>query len=321
MYLQDWFEHDDFKTMQDDGSFPKTFTTLCQMDKYLRVAELTTQVLIEQLCLRAKIFEKFVNPDPSIECYFNNWLDMFASESIIIRELVPDTKMVDLNAMLSANELARIELMAWRATPAASIEQSLTTAPRTLPSLHSVKPLSVTTIQHMSAITHKNKYQDLDDFSARYIYHPITEAFSDEHKDAHGRLIALSINLSDYTNEEILDDLSQLLDHWRKKTKTASKPNPSKVSYTNLRKIINNKYILLLDGMILSRIFGGAINDELLIKQIYPHIEIQPDSFRKTYKRNARAFASSQCFTAWEKTLINLGLWDQSVQVALQKKF
>lgn len=321
MYLQDWFENNEFKTMQDDGIFQKNFTHLCQMNKYLRVAELTTQVLIQQLCLRAKIFEKFVNPDPSIERYFDNWLNMFASESIIIHELVPDAKMVDLNTMLSANELARIELMAWRATPVASIEKSPTTTPKTLSSLHSVKPLSVTTIQHMSAIAHKNKYQNLDDFSARYIYHPITEAFSDEHKDTHGRLITLSINLSDYTNEEILDDLSQLLDRWRKATKTASKPDPSKVTCTNLRKIINNKYLLLLDGMIINRISGGAITDEQLIKQIYPHIDIQPDSFRKTYKRNARAFASSQCFTAWEKTLTNLKLWDQPVKVALQKKF
>ena len=321
MFLQDWFDHDEFKHMQASGFFPELFISLCKMRKYHNITKLTTQELINQLCLRARIFDTLVNQNSMTEHYFHAWFNMFESTSIIIYEPDPDVLKVDLNAMLSANELARIELMAWHATPDASIEPAPKTVPKELSSLHSVKPLSVATVKHMSVIAHKNKYQDLGDFSANYIYHPISEAFSDKHKEAHGRLIALSINLSDYTNEEILDDLRQLLDLWRKDTKTASKPDPSKASNINLKKIINNKYILLLDGMIISRILNGTITDELLIKHIYPHLDIQPDSFRKTYKRNARAFASPQCLTAWEKALTNLGLWDQPVQQALQKKF
>ncbi len=321
MFLQEWYDHEEFKTMQTSGVFPKVFASLCKQDKYHDLTAFTSQALIEQLCLRARAFESFLKQDVTVEHYFFEWFDMFESDSIIINEPDPDALKIDINSMLSANELARIELMAWRGTTDAKTEHSQDVVAKALAALNSVKPLSVATIKHMSAIAHKNKYQEMDDFSANYIYHPITEAFSDEHREEYGRLVALSINLSDYTDDEILDDLSNLLKHWRKDTRTPSKPDPSKASSVNLRKIINNKYILLLDGMIMNRIYNGTITDDLLIKHVYPHLDIQPDSFRKTYKRNARAFASPQCLNTWEKTLTNLNLWDQPVQQALQKKF
>lgn len=321
MFLQEWFENEDFKKAQASGNFPVVFASLCQMEKYHNLTNITSQSLIEQLCLRAKIFDLFLTQDATIEHYFNAWFDMFESNSVIIHEPDPDELKIDLNRMLSANELSRIELMAWSGSPSFSIEQSQEVVVNALASMHSVKPLSVATVKHMSAIAYKNKYKDMDDFSANYIYHPISEAFSDEHKEEHGRLISMSVNLSDYTDDEILDDLAKLLKSWRKDTVTPSKPEPSKASSINLRKIINNKYILLLDGMIFGRILNGTITDELLIDHIYPHLDIQPDSFRKTYKRNARAFASPQCLNTWEKTLTSLGLWGQSVQHALQKKF
>lgn len=321
MFLQEWFENEEFQKSQASGNFPVVFASLCQMDKYHDLTNLTSQTLIEQLCLRAKIFETFLTQDSTIEHYFNAWFDMFESDSVIIHEPDPNELKIDINRMLSANELSLVELIAWRGASGVSIEQSQDVGANALASLHSVKPLSVATVKHMSAIAHKNKYGDMDDFSANYIYHPISEAFSYEHKEAYGRLVTMSVNLSDYTDEEILDDLAKLLKSWRKDTGTPSKPEPSRASSINLRKIINNRYILLLDGMIFGRILNGAITDELLINHVYPHLEIQPDSFRKTYKRNARAFASPQCLNLWEKTLTNLGLWGKPVQHALQKKF
>lgn len=321
MFLQEWFENEEFKQAQASGNFPDVFASLCQMNKYHDLTQLTSQTLIEQLYLRARILEMFLTQDSAIEHYFNAWFDMFESDSVIINEPAADELKIDINSMLSASELSRIELIAWRGASGISIEQPQDVGTNALASQQSVKPLSVATVKHMSAIAYKNKYRDMDDFSANYIYHPISEAFSYEHKEAYGRLVTMSVNLSDYTDEEILDDLTKLLKSWRKGTCTPSKPEPSKASSINLRKIINNKYILLLDGMIFGRILNGAITDEFIINHVYPHLEIQPDSFRKTYKRNARAFASPQCLNTWEKTLTNLGLWDKPVQEALQKKF
>lgn len=321
MFLQEWYENEEFQRAQASGNFPIVFASLCQMDKYHDLMSLTSQTLIEQLCLRARIFDGFLKQDTTVEHYFNAWFDMFESDSVIIHEPDPDELKIDINSMLSASELSRIELIAWQGASGGSAEQSQNVSANALAAQHSVKPLSVATVKHMSAIAHKNKYKDMDDFSANYIYHPISEAFSYEHKEAYGRLVTMSVNLSDYTDEEILDDLAKLLKSWRKDTGTPSKPEPSKASSINLRKIINNKYILLLDGMIFGRILNGVITDELIINHVYPHLEIQPDSFRKTYKRNARAFASPQCLNTWEKTLTNLGLWDKPVQEVLQKKF
>jgi hypothetical protein len=321
MFLQAWFENEDFREAQASGIFTKSFAALCQMGKYHDLTSLTSKDLIEQLCLRARILDVFINEDATTEYCFNAWFDMFESDSVIIHEQEQDSLKIDINRMLSASELSHIELMAWRGASGIGMEQPQGCGTNTLASQHSVKPLSVATVKHMSAISHKNKYRDMDDFSANYIYHPVSEAFSYEHKEAYGRLVAMSVNLSDYTDDEILDDLANLLKSWRKDTDTPSKPEPSKASSINLKKIINNRYILLLDGMIYGRILNGTITDELIINHVYPHLEIQPDSFRKTYKRNARAFASPQCLNTWEKTLTNLGLWGKPVQEALQKKF
>lgn len=321
MYKVDWESTEELRTIKQDGSFQRSFNYLSLHEKYQEVADLTLQELIKQLHVRAKIYAMFERADEDIIEYLNRWIAMHVSASTIIYEPFSSPQMINPYTMLSANELNQLEFLTWSGTREANAMQSTDDTSHTLSFRHSIKPISVATIKHMSAISHKNKFQDMDDFSARYIHHPITEAFAEKYKNAHGRLVALSINLSDYSDDEILNDLRHLLENWRKETKTAAKPDPSKASNTNLKKIINNKYIQSLDGMIMSRLFNGAITDEQLIKHIYPHLEIQADSFRKTYKNNARAFANAQCLAVWEKTLTDLGLWDQPVQQVLQKKF
>ncbi|MFL9598151.1 hypothetical protein [Aeromonas veronii] len=113
MFLQAWFENEDFREAQASGIFTKSFAALCQMGKYHDLTSLTSKDLIEQLCLRARILDVFINEDATTEYYFNAWFDMFESDSVIIHEQEQDSLKIDINRMLSASELSHIELMAW----------------------------------------------------------------------------------------------------------------------------------------------------------------------------------------------------------------
>lgn len=321
MSKTEWTQSEKFQAMVDANACLDMFIYFTKLGKYENITTLTTRELIEQLNLRAIILDMIDKPNPALDYYFEQWVKMFSSDTIIIHEPNVNKVMLDVGSMFSEDDVSQRDWLAWSILPDECTEFLPNKVPKKLSSGSSIQPLSVEWINYMSAISDKNNYQGSDDFSAHYIFHPITENFPEKYKEAAGQVIALNINLADYTDDEILDDLRILLQCWRQETNIESKPAPSKASCTNLKKIINNKYILLLDGMIFNRTNSNVISDEQLITQRYPHLDIQPDSFRKTYKRNARAFGSVQCYTAWMKTLTNLGMSDRSVQEVMQINF
>ncbi|MDX7872075.1 DUF6387 family protein [Aeromonas caviae] len=320
MYKLAWTKTDEFNEMRESGVIPIIFAELCQNAKYERTADLTTRELIDQLSKRASMLDMFDNSISIIEYHFEQWFQMFDSDSLIIQDLDSNEIMIDLKSML-ANESTLSEWQTLLINEGVEARPQATPDTAILSGIQSVRPLSVATLKRMMAVARKYEFSDLDDFSARYIHSPSSESFNEKYKDTHGRLITLSINLADSSDEEILAELRELLILWREETDSPSMPSPSRVSCVNLKKIINNKYLLLLDGMLFSRIFDFAISDEQLIQHIYPNLVIQPDSFRKTYKFNARAFANAQCITAWEQKMTPLALWERPVLEAMDHKF
>ena len=66
---------------------------------------------------------------------------------------------------------------------------------------------------------------------------------------------------------------------------------------------------------------GMDINDEQMIELVYPSMSIQPDSLRKTYKKNALVFKELGCFNSWKRKLSQLSLWDKPVSEVLEMDF
>jgi hypothetical protein len=332
VHKPEYLKSKEFDSWRKDGTFEKMIKFACKKKKYQNTNELTVHELIEQLYLRARIYQMFVTSAQCVEDYFEVWTDMMVSDSVIIAE--PYGVKIDLNKMFGLDfpEAERqVELGDIFPSPRANpvdVIKSLTASshkfsktPQTLSSLNSITPLSVADVLYMATIAQKRSFGLTDSFSARFIYRTTSLCFKDEYKEVAGRVVSLNINLSEYSNEEILADLGKLLDEWRRETKTRTNFDVSKANRSSIKKIINNRYILLLDAMIANVAFDGEIRDSMILEYVYPDMDIQPDSLRKTYKKNAMSFADPAWIKTWEKTLRSLDLWDKPLSQALSKNF
>ncbi len=310
MYKPGYLNEEPFRIFIDPKKSHDFLKKVFNAQRYQNITELTVGVLISQLAIRASLYDMFLTSSPVVDDFIETWFEMMINGELIMQQ--PEDRMV------SIVELMRPEaLIEWVNS---DINNSQST--KQLSTLYGITPLSVKTIRNMAAISEENEFSDDDSFSSRFIYNTRAASFKEEYQGVAGVEVALSIQLNEYiSNEEILQNLSQLLDTWRQEMNVHSSPTALKVSSNALKKIINNKYIQLLDVMIAELALGMDINDEQMIELVYPSMSIQPDSLRKTYKKNALVFKELGCFNSWERKLSQLSLWDKPVSEVLEMDF
>ncbi|MFZ5379914.1 DUF6387 family protein [Aeromonas hydrophila] len=310
MYKPGYLNEEPFKIFIDPKESHAFLKKVFNAQRYQNITELTIGVLISQLAIRASLYDMFLKSSPVVDDFIETWFEMMINGELIMKQ--PEDRMV------SIVELMRPEaLIEW-----VNSDMGRSQNAKKLSALHGITPLSVKTIRNMAVISEEKKFADDDSFSSRFIYNTTAASFKEKYQEAAGVEVALTIQLNEYiSNEEILQNLSQLLDTWRQEMNIHSSPTALKVSSNALKKIINNKYVQLLDVMIAELALGMDINDEQMIELVYPSMSIQPDSLRKTYKKNALVFKELGCFNSWERKLSQLSLWDKPVSEVLEMDF
>lgn len=310
MYKPEYLNEEPFKIFIDPKECHAFLKKVFNAQRYQNITDLTVDVLISQLNIRASLYDMFLKSSPIVDDFIETWFEMMLNGELIMEQ--PEGRMV------SIVELMRPEaLIEW-----VNSDMGRSQNAKKLSELYGITPLSVKTIRNMAVISEENKFADDDSFSSRFIYNTTAASFKEKYQEAAGVEVALTIQLNEYiSNEEILQNLSQLLDAWRQEMNIHSSPTALKVSSNALKKIINNKYVQLLDVMIAELALGMDINDEQMIELVYPSMSIQPDSLRKTYKKNALVFKELGCFNSWERKLSQLSLWDKPVSEVLEMDF
>ncbi|MCV3278989.1 DUF6387 family protein [Aeromonas caviae] len=335
MYKRDYMKNTDFIQFRSSKTTVECFKQVCNHKKYKEIVDLTASSLFKQLRIRAGIFKALKDNNLASEEFIYAWGNMYKSTSIIIHqpdnvpyniqglmaEKLPSEFIDDIASQLGSEEITLSNAISLRDDALALIKALLPNKPRTLTFSDSVTPLSVFKVHEMANLACENELSPVDSFSAHHVIGSCTDITASAMKPSIGKNIAVAINLSDFTNKEILEDIGNLLDIWRNEANIELKKHTKKVSNITLQKIIKHKYILLLDAMILNQISGGAISSDIVLSCVYPNLEIHTDSLQKTYINNAASFFDPQKIRSWERTLVNLGLWDQPVRLALQKSF
>lgn len=336
MFKADYMENEEFKLSLKNGVMHTKIITAFQNEKYKNISELTTQEVIEQLHLRANIHDLLVNNDPAAGHYIEPWLKMYLSDSLTIhrpddiqinifdfmKERFDATKIREIIKSTGISEITTLrEIRAKAYELQAFMTDIILDEPKVLSYLNSVTPLSVEKVYEMARVAESKELSPVDSFSAHHTIEANIDVFAPKLQYSPGENIVVAINLSHYTNKEILEDISRLLDTWRQECAIELRQDSMKVSNNSLRKIITNKYIMLLDTMIANQLYPGVISDELILSLVYTHLNIEPESLRKTYRKNALAFADVQCLRTWERTLTHAGVWDMPIQQAITEDF
>jgi len=264
MYKPGYLNEEPFKIFIDPKESHAFLKKVFNAQRYQNITELTIGVLISQLAIRASLYDMFLKSSPVVDDFIETWFEMMINGELIMKQ--PEDRMV------SIVELMRPEaLIEW-----VNSDMGRSQNAKKLSALHGITPLSVKTIRNMAVISEEKKFADDDSFSSRFIYNTTAASFKEKYQEAAGVDVALTIQLNEYiSNEEILQNLSQLLDTWRQEMNIHSSPTALKVSSNALKKIINNKYALL-DVMIAELALGMDINDEQMIELVYPSMSIQP---------------------------------------------
>ncbi|MFB2830824.1 DUF6387 family protein [Aeromonas jandaei] len=308
---------DNYDFLKNYG-FDVVLTDMCNRNKYNHISELTTQEFITQLSIRADTYDSLMRSGHLADKFCENWLNMSNSDEVVINDTSISDVMIDIPKMIRPDMPIDLQQMAKEIMERNTCECE--PGAKTLSEFDSITPLSVGMLRDMTTVANLKSLKNSDSYSANVLRAPFNLALKNEYQAEDG-WISININIGDSSNEEILADLSQALNMWRNETKIPDVSSLPRASRNNLKKAINNKYFLLLDAMILNVVLGGGITDTMILNVVYPHMQIEPDSLRKTYKKNALAFGNSRCITAWEQTLIRECLWDKTVKEALTKNF
>lgn len=337
MFKADYMETEQFKQSLKDGIYQDRILGLLQHNKYNAIETFTVRELVEQLRSRAMTYQKLAHNHPHAANLIMCWRNMVESDSIIIQrpndakvnvhEFAKDKLSQDeaklMSTLLGGKEIMSLaELYSAMAGFQRIIKELMPDAPKLLSRTDSAIPLSVLEINKMSDRAKKNELDSCDSFS--YHYHEEVanaDIFSSTINASPGNNIVLSINLSAYSNKEILNDIGNILDVWRKELNIEIQQGGIRPSNNSLRKIINYKYLVLLDAMIASQIYPGAVSDELILSNVYKNLDIDSDSLRKTHKKNALSFSEPRGLKVWSKTLSDLGIYELPVIEALAHNF
>ena len=337
MFKADYMETEQFKQSLKDGIYQDRILGLLQHNKYNAIETFTVRELVEQLRSRAMTYQKLAHNHPHAANHITCWKNMVESDSIMIQR--PNDAKVNVHefakgkisqddAKLISTLLGGKETMSLDELYSAMdgfqriIKGLIPEPPKLLSRTDSAIPLSVLEINNMSDRAQKNELNACDSFS--YHHHEEVaniDIFSSTINASPGNNIVLSINLSAYSNKEILSDIGNILDVWRKELNIEIQPGGIRPSNNSLRKIINYKYLVLLDAMIASQIYPGAVSDELILSNVYKNLDIDSDSLRKTHKKNALSFSEPRGLKAWSKTLSDLGIYELPVIEALAHNF
>lgn len=336
MFKASYMESEEFKHSIKNGDMQVKLFSFFKSDKFKNVVKLTSKELIEQLHLRANIYDLLIKNDPAAGYYIEPWVRMCKSASLMI--IRPDDIEIDvyefMKGKMEPHEVSELikqtgisefttlrELRTKTKQFQAFINDIVLDEPRVLSHLNSVTPLSVGKVYEMANIAKELELSPVDSFSAHYKTKACVDAFASEPNYSPGDNIVVSLNLSHYTNREILEDMGRLLDKWRQESAIDYCQDGVKASNNALRKALTNKYLMLLDTMIANQLYPGLINDEVTLDLVYPNLNIEPESLRKTHRKNALAFADHQCLKTWERTLTHAGVWNMPVEQAITEPF
>lgn len=335
MFKAAYMETEQFKQSLKDGVYKDRILGLLQHNKYNSIETLSVRDLVEQLRSRAMTYQKLVHNHPHAANHITCWHNMVESDSIMIQrtndakinihEFVKEVINKDkrLFTLFGGKEIVSLyELYSSIAGLKRIAKELMQEPPNRLSRTDSAIPLSVLEINQMSDYATNNELDVCDSFS--YHHHDEVaniDVFSSGIDASPGNNIVLSINLSAYSNKEILSDISNILDVWRKELNIETKRGGIRPSNNSLRKIINYKYLVLLDVMIASQIYPGAVSDEFILSNVYKNLDIDSDSLRKTHKKNALSFSEPRGLKAWSKILSDLGIYELSIIEALTYNF
>lgn len=287
------------------------FPAIYKTGKYDQADMLYALAFIEQLRLRADIVDMFNMNSPCLPDYIPAWLAMYLSDTIIIDE--PADILIDISSMLAQDVAMDIFESEFNETHEIAGEE--------LSSHNGIRPVSIHTLTAMADIAKRHCFNANDSYSARMPKMPLAEVLSDTYKKSLPIIVNLNLNIDDYSDKEILDDMAFLLKKWRAELSIDEECETKGVSVIALKKAINNKYLPLLDAIIANKVFNGAVSDSIVLDTLYPSMDIEVDSLRKTYKHQAMKFADTRYVSTWKRTLTKLGSDDLTVKDALTKKF
>ena len=107
----------------------------------------------------------------------------------------------------------------------------------------------------------------------------------------------VTINLADYTDEEILTDLAQLIPAWRE---SLNHPEPRRITdragIANLRKAIEYQAIPLLDLLLWELEKGFYITNDLLAATLYPDFSVSGAQVGETRKPFIKELEKDETF-------------------------
>lgn len=291
--------------------YKEIFPRIYKSGKYEKVGNLSALNFIIQLRMRADIVEMFDIDSPCLPHYLPNWLEVYLSDDIYMTE--PEGLLIDVSSMLSPNATSEM------------VENEFSFNPNTpgdkLSSLDSITPVSIRNIIAMAEVAKNDGFNDNDSYSHRMPKMPLAKLFSDDYKEIMPTLVALNVNIEDFTDKEILDDMANLLKKWRIELSIHQEEDCKGVSSNALRKAINNKYLPLLDAIIANKIFNGAVSDAIILDALYPSLDIELDALRKTYKHQAMKFSDVRHVSAWKRILTKSGVAHLTIKEAITKKF
>lgn len=295
----------------DNKEHKENFLKIYASGKYEKVSDLSAFDFIEQLRIRADVMEMLNIGSPCLPHYLPNWLAVYLSDDIYISE--PEGLLVDVSAMLSPE--AKAEMVE------SEFSYNLDSPGDKLSSLNSINPVSVRTIIAMAEIAKSDGFNSNDSYSYRMPQMPLATLLSEAYKESMPKLVAINVNIEDFSDKEILDDMATLLKMWRNELSIHQEDDCKGISSNSLRKAINNKYLPLLDGMIANKTFNGAVSDTTILDVLYPSLDIELDALRKTYKHQAMKFADVRHVSAWKRALTKSGVEHLTIKEAVAKKF
>lgn len=297
--------------LNGDKKYREVFSRIYASKKYDKVNNLSTLDFIMQLHIRADIVEMLNISSPCLPHYLPSWLEVYLSDNIYMYE--PEGLLIDVSSMLSSE--ATSEMIE------KEFSYNLDSPGDKLSSLNSINPVSVRTIIAMAEIAKRDGFNSNDSYSYRMPQMPLATLLSEAYKESMPKLVAINVNIEDYSDKEILDDMATLLKMWRNELSIHQEDDCKGISSNSLRKAINNKYLPLLDGMIANKIFNGAVSDTTILDVLYPSLDIELDALRKTYKHQAMKFADVRHVSAWKRALTKSGVEHLTIKEAVAKKF
>lgn len=291
--------------------YKEIFPNIYKSGKYEKISNLSALDFIIQLRMRADIVEMFDINSPCLPHYLPSWLAVYLSDDIYMSE--PKDLLIDVSSMLSPDATSKMVEDVF--------SYNLDSPGDKLSSLNSITPVSVRNIMSMAEIAKNDAFKDNDSYSYRMPKMPLATLLSEPYKESLPKLVTINVNIEDFSDKEMLDDMANLLKAWRSELSVHQEDDCKGISSNALRKAMNNKYLPLLDAIIANKLFNGAVSDAIILDVLYPSLDIELDALRKTYKHQAMKFSDVRHVSAWKRTLAKSGVGNLTIKEAITKKF